>query len=139
MWRIYLLISYIANTGSFVTLLLPPFSHHYEKIMSWLVCVTGQGEEGRERKGMWEQQARCPGLFAWEVLSSFFLAHCGLIYLWMCLLLLYIIKKPKKAIILQKRRQEKPLGTQGLSANHYLRLAQGWQLGSRFMIVSHGP
>lgn len=45
---------------------------------------------------------------------------------------------PKKAIILQKRRQEKPLGTQGLSANHYLRLAQGWQLGSRFMIVSHG-
>lgn len=49
------------------------------------------------------------------------------------------MKKPKKAIILQKRRQEKPLGTQGLSANHNLRLAQGWQLGSRFMIVSHGP
>ena len=73
------------------------------------------------------------------VKCSFFLAHCGLIYLRMRLLLLYIIEKPKKAIILQQRRQEKPLGTQGLSANHYVRLAQGWQLGSRFMTVSHGP
>lgn len=49
------------------------------------------------------------------------------------------MKKPKKAIILLKRSQEKPLGTQGLSANHYLTVAQGWQLASRFMIVSHGP
>lgn len=49
------------------------------------------------------------------------------------------MKKPKKAIILQKRRQQELLGTQGLSANHYLILAQGWQLASRFMIVSHGP
>lgn len=68
--------------------------------MSCLVSFTGQGEERRERKGMWELQARCPGLFAWKVLSSFFLAHCGLIYLRMQQLLLYIMKKPKKAIIL---------------------------------------
>lgn len=33
---------------------LSPSPHHYEKIMSCLVCFTGRGEEERERKGMWE-------------------------------------------------------------------------------------
>lgn len=50
----YLLILYIANTISFVGLLLPLSPHHYEKIMSSLVFVTGQREDWREKKGMWE-------------------------------------------------------------------------------------
>ena len=90
----------------------------YEKAELISVHLAMQTQAAGSKQG-------APLSFAWEVLSSFFPAHCGLICLKTLLLLLYIIKKPKKAIILQKRRQEKPLGTQGLSANHYLRLAQG--------------
>lgn len=81
------------------------------------------GEVGEKRRACGSSKPCAPDHLPWKF--AFFLAHCGLIYIRMWLLLLYFIKKPKKAIILQKRRQEKLLGTQGLSANHYLRLAQG--------------
>lgn len=54
---------------------------------------------------------------------SFFLTHCGLIYIRMWLLLLYFIKKPKNHSAEEKARET--IRNTRLFANHYLKLAQG--------------